>query len=176
MAHQECALACINKENIRMMMRSRGSVRQRKFAVLSDVGHQAARNPARRQGVVACVRRSRRLDAERRGHAGPIRNPFRAGNLVRRRPARRPRQAKRPRSDSRSVSGAFAGPATAVARPAQPFTRSTRLTTRLARSSDTMALRCLRSQTARSMVTSVKSWVRRFIEMLSMLPSWSAIT
>src|SRR6185437_2166826 len=57
-----------------------------------------------------------------------------------------------------------------------PLTRSTRATTALARNWAMMALRCFRSYTSRSMVSSVKSGDRRDMLILSILPSCSAIT
>jgi hypothetical protein len=54
---------------------------------------------------------------------------------------------------------------------AYPVTRSTRFTAGFARSSEMMAVRCFRSNTDRSTVTWVKSWVGRCIETFSMLPS-----
>src|SRR5260370_19903552 len=55
--------------------------------------------------------------------------------------------------------------------PGYPLTRSTRATTALARNWAIIALRCFRSQTSRSMVSSVKSGERLLMLILSILPS-----
>src|SRR5262249_5399155 len=56
------------------------------------------------------------------------------------------------------------------------LTRSAVATTSFARSCAMIELRCLMSNTSRSMVTEVKSGAERSIWMLSMLPSCSAMT
>src|SRR5262249_46737490 len=56
------------------------------------------------------------------------------------------------------------------------ITRSALATTSLARSWAMIEVRCLRSYTSRSISTSVKSGAPRVMRILSMLPSWSAIT